>query len=87
MGSADAIFRRARQQTQREMLAIEEKHLPSRNEMAGFCSGLRCVCSLMAAAERPCIPCRSRAYSAEFRAYADSKRTPPPREPGERERR
>lgn len=77
--SADRIIRRARERVGREIKALEEKHLPSMTEMAGFCCTQRCVCSFRTGplAPPPCIPCRSRAFSDALRALSAKLARPP----------
>jgi hypothetical protein len=49
------------------------KHSLDVDKLIGFACGARCVCAYLHAVDQkpPCIHCRARAYSADFRAFAD----------------
>ncbi len=50
--------------------ALLKKHQLDVDQLIGFACGARCVCSYLHTVDQkpPCIHCRARAYSAEFRA-------------------
>lgn len=55
----------------RERDRLLKKHGVDIHGLIGFVKGVPCLCSLLRAIseEPPCIPCRAKAYSDEFRAF------------------
>ena len=59
------------------MAALLEKHGIDVLTLVGFACGARCVCSYLTEDNKPCVHCRARLISAEFKAWAEQKGAAP----------